>query len=50
MGDRLSYGREVATLRAPIARREASAHWLGATLTTAGIALGIRALLLVITG
>ena len=40
---------EVAALRARVARREASARWLRGTLSTAAIAAGFLALLLIFT-
>ena len=40
---------EVAALRARVARREASARWLRGALSTAAIAIGFLALLLVFT-
>ena len=40
---------EVAELRALVERREVSARWLRGALSTAGIALGFLALLLIFT-
>ena len=48
--ERMATREEVDELRALVQRREASARWLRGTLSTAAIALGFLALLLVFTG
>ena len=48
--ERMATREEVDELRALVQRREAAARWLRGTLSTAAIALGFLALLLVFTG
>ena len=48
--EKMATREELAALRAEVARREASARWLRGTLSTAAIAAGFLALLLVFTG
>ena len=47
--EKMATREEVAALRALVERREVSARWLRGTLSTAAIALGFLALLLIFT-